>query len=136
MTANYIKFSTTFKEQDLNPKININKQRKWSNTTSGRNKGVIHSHKLKRPESLNYLGIILQSTGNTEADVNNRVMSTSLYYSLNSVCLNKGEVNKSTGLKINKTIFVPTVIYYREFWVLKKRLEKDNDCRNDNTKRD
>lgn len=83
---------------------------------------LLENKKLEQVSSFKYLGSIFESTGGNEKDVDSRIKATvSTFYALKNTLINKKEISKNTKIKIYKTIYLPTLTYGCESWVLSDR---------------
>lgn len=80
---------------------------------------------LEQVGSIKYLGTIIDKTGRYEEEINSRITSaTKLYHSIRNGFINKKEISTKTKLTIYKTIYLPTLTYGSETWVLTEKLKR------------
>lgn len=81
----------------------------------------LDSAKIEQVKYFNYLGVIIEETGNQEAEITSRIDKTvKLYYSMNKAFINRKEISRQTKISVYKAIYRPVLTYGCESWVLTK----------------
>lgn len=84
----------------------------------------INDINLEQVDSCKYLGVNISSTGEQETEIIERISNTSrLYQAIKNSFLNKKEISRAVKMSVYKTVFIPTLIFGCESWVLTKRLK-------------
>ncbi|KAJ3655554.1 hypothetical protein Zmor_014678 [Zophobas morio] len=84
----------------------------------------INGRKLEQVKHFNYLGVTIDDTGRQEADNTERIEKCNkLYYAINNTFINKREISQKTKMSVYKTIYLPTLTYGCETWVLSQKMK-------------
>lgn len=94
----------------------------------------LNQEKIEQVEEYKYLGIWIEREGNIENEIKERINSAAkVYHSINRSVIRKREISRKTKMTIYKTVFIPTLVYGSESWVLnqsqRSRLQRYKLCR-------
>lgn len=105
-------------------KLNMNKTKVLAVTQNREEiKVEIEGEEVEQVSSYQYLGVILEGTGNQEVEIDRRVESSNrVYYAMNNGFISRREITKDTKLKVFKSIYRPILTYGCETWVLSQRM--------------
>lgn len=105
--------------------LNINVDKTKVMVISKENASVsvhIDNKKVEQVTNYKYLGTIIEQSGSNEVEVNNRIGATNrLLQSIKNVVVKKKEITVKTKLKIYRTVYLPTLMYGSENWILDER---------------
>ncbi|TWW68301.1 hypothetical protein D4764_19G0000990, partial [Takifugu flavidus] len=77
---------------------------------------------LPQVEEFKYLGVLFTSEGRMEQEIGRRILATSaVMWTLHRSVVVKRELSQKAKLSIYRSIFVPTLTYGHEFWVMTER---------------
>ena len=77
--------------------------------------------KIEQVKQFKYLGVIVDSNGNQEAALNERIeKAIKVYCALNNRFIYKKEISRKTKMSVYKTVYRPVLTYGCEMWVLSK----------------
>ena len=69
-----------------------------------------------------YLGTIIEENGQYEGEINSRISAAArLYMSMRNGFINKKEISRKTKMNIYKSIYLPTLLYGSESWILTEK---------------
>lgn len=108
-------------------KVNINKTKVMviTNNKERRISIKIKNQTVEQVDNVKYLGAIIDKTGKIEEEINNRIATTAkLFYGINRGFINKKEISNKTKLTVYKTVYLPTLLYGSETWVLTEKQHK------------
>lgn len=108
-------------------KVNISKTKVMviTNNKERRASININNQTVEQVDNIKYLGITIDRTGKMEEEINNRIATTTkLFHGINRGFLNKKEISSKTKLTIYKTVYLPTLLYGSETWVMTEKLHK------------
>ena len=75
--------------------------------------------KLEQVNTYQYLGTIISSTGSLEDEINNRVnKANGIYYQIYNSIIGKKEISTKVKIQVYKTVYIPTLLYGSETWVM------------------
>ena len=84
----------------------------------------LNQRTLDQVDTFRYLGVQLNDKGYHDAEINARLENTSkLYHSLRIPFIGKREISGKTKITVYKTVFVPTLTFGCETWVLTKSMK-------------
>lgn len=85
----------------------------------------LNGNRMEQVETFKYLGVKVHKDGRNDAEINGRIESAlKMYYALGKTFIRKKEVSKKTKMTVYKTIFIPTLTYGSESWVLTKETKR------------
>ena len=65
---------------------------------------------MEQVAEIEYLGTILSVNGEIDTEINNRVQKANqVYYQINQTITGKKEINNNTNMRIQKTVYLPTL---------------------------
>ncbi|XP_030759925.1 uncharacterized protein LOC115885229 [Sitophilus oryzae] len=92
--------------------------------TEGNMNIEINDINLEQVDSYKHLGVNISNTGEQETEIIERIGNTSrLYQAIKNSFLNKKEISRAVKMSVYKTVFISTLIFGCESWVLTKRLK-------------
>ena len=107
--------------------LNVSKSKWMKITKGGESEDLDISWEGKQVEQVTeytYLGVKICNNGKIEQEINNRISkANNIYYQLNNTILGKKEINTKTKLQVYNSIYVPTLTYGSESWIINKRIE-------------
>lgn len=108
--------------------MNVNIKKTETMMVSKRDEGpvniLIKGETVNQTTDFRYLGTVLNSQGDYEPDINNRINNANkLYHAINWPFIRKKEVSLETKIKIFNSVYVPVLIYGCEAWTLNDRLK-------------
>ena len=107
--------------------LNVSKSKWMKITKGGESEDLDISWEGKQVEQVTeytYLGVKICNNGKIEQEINNRIAkANNIYYQLNNTILGKKEINTKTKLQVYNSIYVPTLTYGSESWIINKRIE-------------
>jgi hypothetical protein len=81
---------------------------------------------LEQVENLEYRGVIINENGKIEEEINTRMLNAGkLYHAINKRFLGKKESSQKTKMAICSSIYIPTLLYGSESWVITEK-QKQN----------
>lgn len=106
-------------------KINEEKTKIMVSGKSDRKVNIeLNGKAIEQVDNFKYLGVRLDSKGNHEIEINDRIDSAAkVYHSLRNSFLGKREVSLKAKMSIYRAVFVPILTFGCESWVLTKRLK-------------
>jgi hypothetical protein len=70
------------------------------------------------------LEVIITNDGRTDKEITNRIKKANkIYYEINNMILEKKEVEPKTKIQIHKSVYIPTLTYRVESWLLTTKHE-------------
>ena len=79
---------------------------------------------LEQVNQYQYLGVTFTYDGKIQEEVNNRIAkANNIYYQINNTVIGKKEVSTETKLQVYNTVFIPTLTYGSESWVIDTKTE-------------
>ena len=104
-------------------KINKSKTKIMAITENNQDLDVyLEGVKLEQVDQYKYLGVLLDKTGDQEAEINVRIENTlKLYFAMNKSFINKKEISRKTKINVFKAVYRPVLTYACESWILSKR---------------
>ena len=100
-----------------------------SEEEKGNNKPInikVDGRLISGAEQYKYLGTIINRTGTQTDEINNRINQTNkLFYALDKeTFLRNKNISRETKMKVYRSVYVPTLLYGCENWVLNRRQEQ------------
>jgi hypothetical protein len=81
-------------------------------------------HKFEHVKEISYLGSEMNQTNSNNSEIQARILGGNRYYYAYGKLMKSGALNKSSKLKIYKSLIRPVVTYGCEAWALTNRDEK------------
>ena len=83
---------------------------------------ILDGQTIEQVYMFKYLGVKIHRDGKMEADLNDRLESTTkVYYAMSNSFIRKKEISRRTKVTVFKTIFRPILTYGSKSWVLTRQ---------------
>lgn len=84
----------------------------------------IDNTNIDQVQTFKYLGVKINNNGEEEEEITDRIQAANrLYHLLKTPLIGKKELSQKTKMTVFKTIFVPSLIFGSESWILSRRLK-------------